>query len=78
MSAQFRRWLLAWISTRWPTADLNWRGAVAERFSQSFPTWMTAHAQGWRIEIARCGSLTGRRPERHYVGAGLAGHEIGP
>src|SRR5271166_1249893 len=73
MSAQFRRWLLAWTSTRWPTADLNWRGAVADRFSTSLPAWTTAHAQGCRMEIARRGSLTGHRPERHHVvGVGAA------
>ena len=54
--------LLARISTRSPTAGLNRRRALDDRFSTSFPAWMTARAIGWRIEIARRGSLTGRRP----------------
>jgi hypothetical protein len=29
--------LLAWISTRSPTEGLNWRRALDDRFSTSFP-----------------------------------------
>src|ERR1700733_9033518 len=52
--------------------------AVVDRFSTSFPAWMTAHAKGWRMAIARRGSLTGRRPERHHVRCGVAFDVVRP
>ena len=58
--------LLAWISRRAPTAGLNWRRALDDRFSTSFPAWMTAQAKG-RADGYRRGCVARRIHEREEM-----------